>query len=232
MYNLKNIAILGGAFDPPTIGHLKTAEFVLENTNMDEVLFMPCYSHMFGKEMAKPFRRIEMCEILTKDNPKINVSDFEIKNKLEEPTYEILKKYINRGYKYHPNFKNTDLGKFILNHKPESVSKEISEFYTEYHINKFSYYYIIGMDNANNFDKWYKSEELKSLISFIVVPRKGVVQNEKWFMEEPHIYIDEDNTIPETSSTEAKSNLNKKEVFNFITTEIYEYIKNNELYTS
>ena len=39
------IAILGGAFDPPHIGHFLVASQVKEQLGMDEVWFMTCYSY-------------------------------------------------------------------------------------------------------------------------------------------------------------------------------------------
>jgi len=46
-----NVAILGGAFDPITIGHVQVAEQVLAKGLVDEVWFMPCFKHRFGKRL-------------------------------------------------------------------------------------------------------------------------------------------------------------------------------------
>ena len=50
---MKHIAILGGAFNPITIGHIATANFVLNNLSIiDEVWISPVYKHIFNKDMC------------------------------------------------------------------------------------------------------------------------------------------------------------------------------------
>ena len=85
------------------------------------------------------------------------------------------------------------------------------------------------MDNANTFDKWYKSEELKELINFIVVSRKGIDVESNWFLKIPHIYLDEN--IMEISSTEIRNLLkNNLDVSKYLDEKIIKYIKDNNLY--
>jgi nicotinate-nucleotide adenylyltransferase len=87
----KSVAILGGAFDPITKGHVSLAEFVLDNTKVfDEVWVMPCYQHMYNKKMAPSELRLSMCLEACKHNPRIIVSDFEIVNKVTGGTYNLF----------------------------------------------------------------------------------------------------------------------------------------------
>lgn len=78
---MKKIAILGGAFDPITNGHIGSAKLVLERKLVDEVWIMPAYKSMTGKNMTDFEHRYNMCEIATKDIKNIFVSDFERVNK-------------------------------------------------------------------------------------------------------------------------------------------------------
>jgi nicotinate-nucleotide adenylyltransferase len=87
------VAIYGGAFDPITIGHIQVAQFILNTSGeFDEVWLMPAYKHMYGKEMASPEHRLNMCSIAAKIDKRINVFNYEIKNELAGETYYFVKK--------------------------------------------------------------------------------------------------------------------------------------------
>jgi len=93
------IALLGGAFDPPTIGHIKLAEFILNTSGtFDEVWLVPCFSHMNGKEMASPEDRLAMCNLASKHDGRIKVFDYEIKNQLRGETYHFVKKLLSEDF--------------------------------------------------------------------------------------------------------------------------------------
>ncbi len=55
------IALFGGAFDPPHVGHFLAAGYVLATADVDRVWLMPSYRHPFGKRMASFEHRVEMC---------------------------------------------------------------------------------------------------------------------------------------------------------------------------
>lgn len=55
------IALFGGAFDPPHVGHFLAAGYVLATAPVDRVWLMPAYRHPFGKRMAGFEHRVEMC---------------------------------------------------------------------------------------------------------------------------------------------------------------------------
>jgi len=88
---MKNVALLGGAFNPIHIGHVQIAESVSKLRLVDEVWVMPCYNSLHNKKMVDPVHRLEMCKIAFK-NSDIHVCDFEIKYKLIDSTSEILRK--------------------------------------------------------------------------------------------------------------------------------------------
>lgn len=90
------VAILGGAFNPPTKAHIAVAKYVLDTSRMfDEVWLMPCYGHMYGKEMVPAEDRLEMCRIATRDDGRIKVSDYEIKHQLAGETYYLARRMFN-----------------------------------------------------------------------------------------------------------------------------------------
>lgn len=59
---MKEIALLGGSFDPPHVGHLMAAWYVLATEPVAEVWLLPSFRHPFGKVMAPFSERVEMCE--------------------------------------------------------------------------------------------------------------------------------------------------------------------------
>lgn len=58
------IALYGGSFNPPHVGHLLVVSWVLATADVDEVWMMPAYRHPFGKELAPFVDRVEMCSRL------------------------------------------------------------------------------------------------------------------------------------------------------------------------
>lgn len=83
------IALFGGAFNPPHIGHLMIARQMLDFTPTNEVWFLP----NFGQKPAKPDvasveDRLAMVKLLKLSQTK--VSTLEIENKLDGNTINLL----------------------------------------------------------------------------------------------------------------------------------------------
>lgn len=64
---MKRVALLGGSFNPPHVGHLLVAHYVRATQEVDEVWLMPSHDHPFGKALAPFVHRLGMCEVLCKD---------------------------------------------------------------------------------------------------------------------------------------------------------------------
>jgi nicotinate-nucleotide adenylyltransferase len=94
-----NVAILGSACDPIHLGHVALAEFILNfSSEFDMVWIMPCFKHMYGKQMASAKHRLEMCRLATKHDRRIQVFDYEIKNKLGGETYHLAKQLMAEDF--------------------------------------------------------------------------------------------------------------------------------------
>lgn len=75
-----NIAVLGGRFDPPHIGHLWIAKQVLEKRrDIDELWFVPAYQHQWKPAIASAKDRFHMLQTFQAND--IKISDIEIKRK-------------------------------------------------------------------------------------------------------------------------------------------------------
>jgi nicotinate-nucleotide adenylyltransferase len=61
------VAILGGSFNPPHMGHLLAAHYVWATEEVDEVWLMPSFQHPFRKALAPFEDRLAMCELLCRD---------------------------------------------------------------------------------------------------------------------------------------------------------------------
>jgi len=199
------VAILGGAFNPITEGHIQLAQFVLNTSGeFDEVWLMPAYNHMYNKDMVDAEQRIEMCELAAQVDGRIKVFDYEIRNQLAGETFNFFKRL--------------------------KTDTELTE--------KYNFSMIIGLDNANTFDKWVNYEELERMVRFVVIPRKGVERdmNVDWYLKEPHIFLNSETDIIEVSSTEIRDILNRDGIAKFdalrekVPIEVIRYIYNNKLY--
>lgn len=55
------VALFGGSFNPPHVGHYLVTAYVLAACDVDRVWLMPSFRHPFGKDLAPFEHRVEMC---------------------------------------------------------------------------------------------------------------------------------------------------------------------------
>ncbi len=74
------LGILGGTFDPPTLGHLVLAEEARWRLALERVLFVPAGEpwRKEGRGVTPAAHRLEMTRLATADNASFQVSDLEI----------------------------------------------------------------------------------------------------------------------------------------------------------
>ena len=61
------VALLGGSFNPPHVGHVLAAHYVWSTQALDEVWLMPSFRHPFGKALTPFEHRVKMCEAICRD---------------------------------------------------------------------------------------------------------------------------------------------------------------------
>ena len=72
---MAEIALFGGSFDPPHVGHLLAAAYVLATEPIDELWFVPVYQHPFAKPLIGSYEhRVALCERLASYLPRTRVS--------------------------------------------------------------------------------------------------------------------------------------------------------------
>jgi nicotinate-nucleotide adenylyltransferase len=72
------VAVFGGSFNPPHVGHQLAALWVLETAEIDELWLIPTLVHPFDKALAPFEDRFRMCERAALSlGPRVRVSDVE-----------------------------------------------------------------------------------------------------------------------------------------------------------
>jgi len=86
------IGILGGTFDPIHYGHILLAQAVIEDLNVAEVRFMPCYQPVHREPvLTSAGDRLAMLKLALADYPKLIADDHEIKRQSPSYTIDTLK---------------------------------------------------------------------------------------------------------------------------------------------
>jgi nicotinate-nucleotide adenylyltransferase len=74
------IAVLGGSFDPPHLGHTLLADQISKHFPIDEVWLMPCYQHPFNKQLSPAKHRLAMTMMLETDKLKVSTVEIQKQN--------------------------------------------------------------------------------------------------------------------------------------------------------
>lgn len=82
------IGLLGGAYNPPHLGHLMIAQQVLDFTDTEEVWFLPNFGQIPPKPVADVSDRLAMTKLLTLKNTRVSTT--EIDHKLDGDTINLL----------------------------------------------------------------------------------------------------------------------------------------------
>ncbi|WP_321469053.1 nicotinate (nicotinamide) nucleotide adenylyltransferase [Halarcobacter sp.] len=138
-----HIAIFGGSFDPPHIGHQTIVKKILKKVDIDLLIVVPAYLNPLKvRSFLDAKVRYKLLKKLFSKKDKVLVSPYEI-NK-ERPVYSIETiRYIIEKY------------------NPEKL------------------YLVIGADNYSSFHLWDSYEEIKKLVTLIVVTRDGIEYTKK-----------------------------------------------------
>jgi nicotinate-nucleotide adenylyltransferase len=82
------IALFGGSFDPPHVGHQMAGLYVLATHDIDELWMVPCFRHPFDKQLAPYPHRVAMSRLIADSlGPRAQVSTVEAE--LSGPSYTL-----------------------------------------------------------------------------------------------------------------------------------------------
>lgn len=132
-----HIAVFGGSFDPPHIAHEKIVKEALDLLDIEQLFIVPTYLNPFKNSFhLTPKKRFFLLEKLFKEESRVTICDYEIKQNRAVPSYETIS-------------------------------------YLKENFNPSKIYLILGSDNFNSLRKWYKYDELKNEVEFVLANRIG-----------------------------------------------------------
>lgn len=205
------VAILGGAFNPITKGHIQVAQFVLDTSKtFDEVWLMPCYKHMYDKKMEDAKHRLNMCELAAQTDGRIKIFDYEIEKKFSGETYHFVKRLLEEDFAKD----NFDYSLIIGRDNADTFDKWVN--YEE--LERMIRFVVVPRKGVEEKEK-----------------------NDAWYLKSPHIYLFKDDTpIMEISSTIVRQALRLADngnwngqwesMLDYMDDPVLEYIRDNKLY--
>lgn len=82
------VGLLGGSFDPVHYGHLRAAEWALENLDLQDVRLIPARQSPFKNDsLASAEDRLAMLRLATADHPALSVETCELER--DPPSYMV-----------------------------------------------------------------------------------------------------------------------------------------------
>ncbi|QKF64163.1 nicotinate (nicotinamide) nucleotide adenylyltransferase [Campylobacter corcagiensis] len=94
-----NIALFGGSFDPPHLGHTKIVEISLTSLDIDKLFIIPTYINPFKSGFfAPPNLRLKWLKKLFENLDKVEICDYEIRQNRPVATIETVR-YLKEIYK-------------------------------------------------------------------------------------------------------------------------------------
>lgn len=88
------VAIFGGSFDPPHVGHQHIVEKATQVLDIDKLIVVPAYLNPFKiSSLASASERLNWCKTLFSSMPKVLVSDYEIQQGKSTFTSETVKHF-------------------------------------------------------------------------------------------------------------------------------------------
>lgn len=125
----------------------------------------------------------------------------------------------------------------IKNKLAGETFKLVKQLKNDKEYENYDFSFIMGIDNANTFNKWVNYEHLEKMMKFVVVSRKGIERDNSvdWYLQKPHIFLEGECAI-DVSSTLVRDLLKEKGSFKkaglekYLNSEVVDYILKNNLY--
>lgn len=139
------IAVFGGSFDPPHIGHALTIQWILWSGQANAVWVMPAARHAFGKDSQPYTTRLNMCRAMAKHFEKFFVQVSDTEGKLAEQTDGPV-------YTYD-----------VLDHLREVMDSRGGA----------TLRLVVGSDVLQETDRWHRWDDIVKQFNPIIIGREG-----------------------------------------------------------
>lgn len=95
---MQKIGLLGGTFDPVHNGHLQLGDRVLENYNLDKILFIPASTPPHKNEAVSAVgHRLQMLKLAISGNRRFDFSEIEISRQKVSYTFDTIQELKSCG---------------------------------------------------------------------------------------------------------------------------------------
>lgn len=95
---MQKIGLLGGTFDPVHNGHLQLGDRVLENYNLDKILFIPASTPPHKNEAVSAVgHRLQMLKLAISGNRRFDYSEIEISRQKVSYTFDTIQELKSCG---------------------------------------------------------------------------------------------------------------------------------------
>ena len=74
---MSSVALFGGSFDPPHVGHVLAVAWALSTREVSSVLVVPAFDHAFDKALTPFPHRLRMVELAFADLRRVEIRDLE-----------------------------------------------------------------------------------------------------------------------------------------------------------
>lgn len=138
----KRVGVIGGSFDPVHRGHVAIAEGVAKHFNLQQMRFLPCSVHSFGKAfVASTEQRLAMLELAIAS----------LKNQAEGVTYSIDTQEIER-----------DAVSYTVD-SCEALRCSLGD--------DAIICFVMGSDSLSGLHKWKRWQHITELVNVVIVDR-------------------------------------------------------------
>ena len=88
---MKTVALYGGSFDPPHLGHEAVVKALEKLDFIDEIIIVPTFLNPFKEAFTAPAElRLRWLQEIFADHQKVSISDFEVSKKRKVPAIETV----------------------------------------------------------------------------------------------------------------------------------------------